>query len=47
MVIIGPTTISELDECLEIAKREPLGTERYVPMLDMGVCTDNDPRTWA
>ncbi len=46
-VIIGPTTISELDECLEIARREPLGTERYVPMLDMGICKENDPRSWG
>lgn len=46
-VVIGPTTMDELDRCLEIAsERRPLSVDHALPLLaDRSPATD--PRTWT
>jgi aryl-alcohol dehydrogenase-like predicted oxidoreductase len=42
-VVIGPTTMDELDACLEIARRRPLG-DILIPMLACDDTKATDPR---
>lgn len=45
-VLIGPTSTKELDVCLEIAARKPLGVNHLLPMLAIDD-PETDPRTWS
>jgi aryl-alcohol dehydrogenase-like predicted oxidoreductase len=42
-VVIGPTTMDELDACLEIARRRPLG-DALIPLLAVADPHATDPR---
>lgn len=45
-VVIGPTSIDELEQCVEIAKREPLNLGNHLAVLDSENEALVDPRRW-
>ncbi len=45
-VLIGPTTMEELHDCIRIASRPALNINGLLPIMDCGKATFTDPRTW-
>ncbi len=48
LVVVGPTTLDELDACLEIVGQKPLGLRwAHLAMLACNDPTVTDPRQWS
>lgn len=45
-VVVGPTTIEELEHCVEIAKRQPLNLGNHLSVLESENEAIVDPRRW-